>query len=787
MLRAVRAIGIVALVALVALGPPPASAAADDVPTALYVATDGHDDASCGAIDAPCSTVSEGVSRAKAAIAGGALEVIVRLAAGTYDENVDIGVVASGSSLSLIGTGASTTVIDGLGSASTPASVITVASGTVTLGGLSITGGYAASGGGIHNAAGTLTISEVAVRGNTANAAGNYGGGGGGIYNGTGTLAILDSEVSNNTSAGQGYGGGIFGLDGGTVTIVDSTVSGNTASYYVGGIHNRGLLTITRSTVSDNTTQRNFGGGISNYGGTLVMTDSTMSGNRALGANTGKGGAIYNRGPATVINSTLSGNAATFGGGIHNLGSGALTVTYSTLAENTATRGGGGYRWEGGTITISNTILFASTCDAYSVIIDGGYNVSDTCTFYAPSGTSIAGSSTIGLAPLAANSSTGPQTMAIDTTSSAHHLVPGCTGTDARGLDRPGFGGTANCDAGAYELQGVAPVVTTDPQSQTFAIGSDATFTSAASGTPAPTVQWQAYNDDAWGDVPGATSTTLTLASVTHSMTGSQYRAVFTNGVATDATTAAAMLTVPVGALDYLVLSPTAPKIVAGGSQVFTAEGFDAFDNALGDVTAVTVFTGSADMVCAAATCTAIAPGSYTVTGTSGTATGTASVTVESLPDVPLPATRPVASGTLTDVPGTIRSDGRFTATASGFAPYAPVTFGIYSTPVTLGHAVADSSGTAVAHLQMPAGLAGHHTVVAAGMSPSLTIMYLEMSVFVVPGAAIPGDAQLAISGIDRDPLIWLGAGALLLIVLGALMRGVAFGRPSSGIARGRR
>ncbi|WP_442215303.1 beta strand repeat-containing protein, partial [Specibacter sp. RAF43] len=628
------------------------------------------------------------MTRAQDAIAEGVADVIVHIAAGTYNENVVIEAVADGHSLSLIGDSAPTTAIAGLGDAS----VITVDSGVVNIAGLSITGGYAPSGGGIHNTTGVLTISDAAVTGNTATASttltggggiyngngtvrisdstvssnaatgtgntaasggggGIYNGtgtltisdsavsgnttaasgslkGGGGIYNATGTLEILQSEVSNNTSTGTGNAGGIFGLGGGTVTIADSTVSNNTASYYVGGINSRGLLSITRSTVSDNTTERNYGGGISNYGGTLILADSTMSGNSAMGANTGKGGAIYNRGPATVINSTLYGNSATFGGGISNVASGALTVTNSTLADNTATREGGGYRWEGGTITISKTILSASTCTANSVTLDGGYNVSDSCTFYVPSGTSISGSTTIGLAPLATNGSTGPQTMAIDSSSSAHHLVPGCTGTDARGMARPGFGGTANCDAGAYELLGVAPTVTTHPQSQTLAISSDATFSAAASGTPTPTVQWQANTGTAWADISGATSTTLTLTDVTHAMSGTVYRAVFTNGVATGATTADATLTVTAGALHHLVLAPATGTIVAGGTRAFTAEGFDSFGNSLGDVTAVTEFTGPAGITCEDAVCTTTTPGSYTVTGTNGTATGTATLTV---------------------------------------------------------------------------------------------------------------------------------------------------------------
>src|SRR5690606_26029946 len=172
-----------------------------EVPTSFYVATDGSDGSLCDAIGAPCLTVSGAVALAQTAITGGAADVTVHVAAGTYNENVVIGAVAPGHSLSLIGAGASTTFIEGLGNAASPASVITVASGVVNIGNLSVTDGHAPSGGGIHNATGTLTISEAAVSGNTATASTTLTGGGG-IYNGIGTVTISDSTVSGNAATG---------------------------------------------------------------------------------------------------------------------------------------------------------------------------------------------------------------------------------------------------------------------------------------------------------------------------------------------------------------------------------------------------------------------------------------------------------------------------------------------------------------------------------------------------------------------------------------------------------
>lgn len=112
-----------------------------------------------------------------------------------------------------------------------------------------------------------------------------------------------------------------------------------------------------------------------------------------------------------------------------------------------------------------------------------------------------------------------------------------------------------------------APAVTTNPTNQTVTAGDTATFTAAASGNPAPTVQWQVSSDGGktFTNISGATSTTLTLTNVPFSLTGSDYQAVFTNGVGT-ATTTAANLTVQ-----------TAASITSGNSATFTVGQFGSF------------------------------------------------------------------------------------------------------------------------------------------------------------------------------------------------------------------
>jgi hypothetical protein len=114
----------------------------------------------------------------------------------------------------------------------------------------------------------------------------------------------------------------------------------------------------------------------------------------------------------------------------------------------------------------------------------------------------------------------------------------------------------------------VAPVVTLNPTSKAVTAGLPAAFTAAASGTPAPTVQWQtSTNGTTWTNISGATSTTYSVTA-TGAMTGSQYRALFVNSASTVAT-AAAKLTV--NWAPAIVSAPAAQSVSAGKPVSFTA------------------------------------------------------------------------------------------------------------------------------------------------------------------------------------------------------------------------
>jgi len=109
-------------------------------------------------------------------------------------------------------------------------------------------------------------------------------------------------------------------------------------------------LTIDGCNLSYNNAYNNSGaakgGGLYSYypnGGTLTITQSTISNNDVNGSTLSYGGGIFLRGTATITESTFSNNAVTngHGGGVYGYYS-ALTMTNTTLSGNSCTYSGGG-------------------------------------------------------------------------------------------------------------------------------------------------------------------------------------------------------------------------------------------------------------------------------------------------------------------------------------------------------------------------------------------------------------------------------------------------------------
>jgi len=262
--------------------------------------------------------------------------------------------------------------------------VVTVAAGvTATQEKVRITGGNAASGGGIDND-GDLTLTECEVTGNTATAFG------GGINNKLNHVLILnESFVAENEAV---RGGGIE--NNGNLTLSNSSVDKNTASTDGGGIVNRNVATLNDSRVTDNDAGDNGGGifnddlGVLTLNGTSFVTFNTagddgggiftgdqfpeqnfictltLNGTSSVGNNVAgdEGGGIYIRsGNVTLNNQSGVGldNSADIGGGIFIL-AGDLTLNdSSSVQRNTATTVGG-IRNIGGTVLLTAGTL---VCD----------------------------------------------------------------------------------------------------------------------------------------------------------------------------------------------------------------------------------------------------------------------------------------------------------------------------------------------------------------------------------------------------------------------------------------
>ena len=109
--------------------------------------------------------------------------------------------------------------------------------------------------------------------------------------------------------------------------------------------------------------------------------------------------------------------------------------------------------------------------------------------------------------------------------------------------------------------------VTTHPGSQSRCAGANASFTSAANGSPAPTVQWQvSSNGTTWTNIAGATTSTLSFGTTTAD-NNKQYRAVWTNSSGS-VNSNAATLTV-----NATPSTPTVTVINSCGSSTLTATG----------------------------------------------------------------------------------------------------------------------------------------------------------------------------------------------------------------------
>lgn len=260
---------------------------------------------------------------------------------------------------------------------------------SLDLQGGTITNNVASNGGGVYVGKGSVTMSgNATIDGNLATM------GGGGVYLNTELASRTDDEavltmnggtISNNTASGKDANGNIVGGGGGigtnlyaespdpdydAIVINGGTITGNKAEVDGAGIYvNNGKVSIKDSNISGNTaaaiqgtgtTQR--GGGIYANGNKTVVkvTGSTISGNSA----TWGGGIYINNTKVTMTGNSITGNKADQGGGIYAIGNTAnVTMTGGSIANNTADKLGGGVRLGSGVkFTMNSGSITGNTC-----------------------------------------------------------------------------------------------------------------------------------------------------------------------------------------------------------------------------------------------------------------------------------------------------------------------------------------------------------------------------------------------------------------------------------------
>jgi hypothetical protein len=115
-----------------------------------------------------------------------------------------------------------------------------------------------------------------------------------------------------------------------------------------------------------------------------------------------------------------------------------------------------------------------------------------------------------------------------------------------------------------------APAFTTHPADQSVIAGSAAAFTVAATGAPAPALQWQRSSDGGvtWADIAAAIDADYNTGPTTALQNGERYRAVAVNGTGS-ATSNAATLSVALPAPPSFTAHPSNVTIVAGQSAQF--------------------------------------------------------------------------------------------------------------------------------------------------------------------------------------------------------------------------
>jgi uncharacterized repeat protein (TIGR01451 family) len=276
--------------------------------------------------------------------------------------------------------------------------------------------------------------------------------------------ADFTSRTGMTVIDGNGVHRGLY-VNSGVEITVEYFVIENGFADWGGGIYNKGTLAINNSDI-----RNNQGGGIYTEG--VLTLDSSSITN-----NTGKGGIYKFLGTIMVNNSTISGNAGYSCGGVCNDNPGSISINNSTITRNSAysSSGGGIVNYYPGLMTLQNTILAGNTpSDCQDQLTLAGYNIlgnSAGCSYLIKSDTDRVNLDPK-LGPLTGSPAYHPLLPASPAINAGNPT--GCTDnlgnlltTDQRGMQRVGW-----CDIGAYE----AGLAINKQVSGTFSPGGQVTY-----------------------------------------------------------------------------------------------------------------------------------------------------------------------------------------------------------------------------------------------------------------------------------------------------------------------
>jgi Ca2+-binding RTX toxin-like protein len=284
---------------------------------------------------------------------------------------------------------------------------------------------------------GDLTLNNVVVDGGTFNVI---------EMRNDASLTVNDSVITNGSRRN------IDMADQATLTLTRSTVSqaGRAGVSNADGIFNvgSGEVTVHQSSIIDN--PGNFG----LRSPLATITDSTIADNGSNGVRVGAG--------SSIVNSTLADNITGLSLEILDP-AGVVTVDHVTSAKNSL-RALAASPANVGSAVLTNTIIVSSSggCTVPagdSTVQDGGGNISDNgCGTIAATPNAASGLLALAQNPCATGVACTP-TIELAETSPALGVAATCgQSLDQRGVSRP----ATACDAGAYELDNVAPTAADD-------------------------------------------------------------------------------------------------------------------------------------------------------------------------------------------------------------------------------------------------------------------------------------------------------------------------------------